>query len=371
MLARPRVLILITGLGRGGAEMLIAELLRRRTQDRIDYTVAYVRSSYDDLVAELAATGCPVRCLGARSETDVTWLSRLRRLLSEEPGFDVVHTHLSSTASLARLVVRSLPRSRRPRLVYTEHSSWTHLDPRTRVLHRLTGRWDDVTFAVSVQTRDALPPRLRGRASVLRHGIDLERVRGTARDSTVRDELGVPAGHALVVTAASLTHQKDYPTLLAAAGILLKRASPVRIVAAGAGPLAEELLGLARATGVDREVTFLGSRSDVPRLLRAADAFVLASAWESMPVAVMEALGAGLPCVLTAVGEIPAVVRDRQEAYLVPPRSPAGIADGLDAVLNDRALRERLRAGAHRAAEQFDIGPVAEQLERTYERLAA
>jgi glycosyltransferase involved in cell wall biosynthesis len=362
-----RVLLLIKGLDAGGAEVLLAELLAHGSAERVHYEVAYVRAGMDALAPRIAAYA-PVHCLGARSDTDLSWTARLRALLlAADRPFDVVHAHLASSAALGRLTVRSLPRSRRPRLVYTEHSSWPRLDVRTRALARLSAPLDDVSFAVSAANRGLLPKGLRRRTRVLHHGIDLTRHRHA--DSAVRSEVGIRDDHQLWLTVASLTAQKDYPTLLTAVGRL--RDLPVTVVAAGSGPLEAALRAEHDRLGLGDRFRFLGHRSDVRALLDAADGFVLGSAWESMPVAVMEALAAGLPIVATAVGELPHVLSDGRDALLVPPRSAHALADAVRRAVTDAPLRSRLGEGALRTSSRFDIRRTVDVLESTYVGLAS
>ncbi len=120
---RPRILLLIKGLGLGGAERLLVDVVGAGDQDRFEYEVAYVLDDQRALVASLEGSGVPVHGLGATASADLRWTVALRRLLAER-RYDVVHAHLPYTAAFGRLVALTLPRGRRPALVYTEHSLW-------------------------------------------------------------------------------------------------------------------------------------------------------------------------------------------------------------------------------------------------------
>lgn len=132
------------------------------------------------------------------------------------------------------------------------------------------------------------------------------------------------------------------------------------MVIAGDGPEGPDLRALAERlelTGspgnADPLVRFLGSRSDVPGLLRAADVLLLTSRWEGLPYAVLEAMAAGVPLVATRVGGIPELVVDGATGVVAEPGDTEGIAAALMRLLGDRALRSRLGAEAKRRSRRL------------------
>src|SRR4029079_7132078 len=136
-----------------------------------------------------------------------------------------------------------------------------------------------------------------------------------------------------------------YPNLLAAARLLIDRGVRFRIVAVGQGPLEADITRLRDELGLRDHVELLGFRPDAVDVMAACDAFTLASAWEGLPVAVMEALALGLPIVATAVGGVPERL-DSTCAVLVPPGDPVALADGLAAVIGHPDRRVLLASGA-------------------------
>ena len=117
-----RVLWLAKGLGRGGAEQLLAGCARHVDRNRFDVEVAYVLPWKDALVPELRAVGIPVFCLNGGRPADPRWALRLRRL-AHERGYDLVHTHMPVPAVAARILLGG-DGVGRPRLVHTEHNLW-------------------------------------------------------------------------------------------------------------------------------------------------------------------------------------------------------------------------------------------------------
>ncbi|HEY7134888.1 MAG TPA: glycosyltransferase [Acidimicrobiia bacterium] len=370
--ARPvRVLWLVKGLGPGGAERLLVASAAAHARDGFAFEVDYLLPWKDALVGELAALGVPSRCLEVHDERDLRWAARLRRRLVREP-VDVLHAHSPYPAGIARLVVRTLPRARRPRLVYTLHNTWHSFARPTRWLCGATYALDDADVAVSTQVHATLPPRLQARTEVVVHGVVLDEVRRqrACRDH-VRAELGLRADEVVVGTVANFRAQKDYPNLLAAACVLRDRGVAVRIVAVGQGQLESETRALHAQLGLGNRVLLLGRRDDAVRVLAACDLFTLASDNEGLPVAVMEALALGLPVVATAVGGVPEAVTDGVEGLLVPPKQPEALADALTALAADPRRRAAMGAAAQARSETFDIRVAARRLEDIYREVLA
>lgn len=365
-----RVLWLVKGLGVGGAEQLLVAAAGVHDRTAFSIEAAYVLPWKDALVARLEACGVPVTCLGAGGHRRA-WVLRLRALLVSG-RFDVVHAHSPLVAGVARLTARTVARRRRPRVMTTEHNGWSTFAVPTRLLNALTVPLDDATLAVSEQTRSSMWwPRTRRRTEVVVHGVDLAGLRAArAERQAVRDELGIGPDEVAVLTVANYRRQKGWPDLLAAARLVADRGLPVRFLGVGQGPLEAEVREHHRRLGLEGRMTLLGRRDDVPRLMAAADVFALASAYEGYPVAVMEALGAGLPVVATAVGGIVEAVGDGA-GVLVPPGRPDLLAEALARVVADPTLRSGLASAAAVAGDRYDIRAAVAHVERLYRRLVA
>jgi glycosyltransferase involved in cell wall biosynthesis len=155
--------------------------------------------------------------------------------------------------------------------------------------------------------------------------------------------------------AGRLTAQKDLDIAFDA----LADVPAATLVVLGDGPERASLERRLRDAGLDGRVRFLGSgtREDVLRLFRAADAAVLPSRWENMPHALLEALAVGTPVVAAAVGGVPEVVHDGENGLLVPPGDAAALGAAIARLLDDHGLRERLAAAAAPS-----VAPLAEDV---------
>jgi glycosyltransferase involved in cell wall biosynthesis len=364
------VLWLIKGLGPGGAERLLVSAARAHDRHRFALSAAYLLPWKGALVPELEGAGVVVHCLDSRRALDVRWAGRLRRLLLEPPGFDLLHLHSPLVAGVARLIVRTVPARLRPRVVSTEHNEWWTFRRPTRVINAITFGLDDAHLAVSDAVRQSVPARLRSRVETVVHGLPVDdALEARAHRDAVRAELRIGPDDVVVGTIANFLAQKAYPDLLEAVRIAADRVPNLQAVAVGQGPLEAEIKRNHATLALGDRFRFLGYRNDALRVLAACDIFALASRYEGYPVAVMEALAVGLPVVATGVGGVRDAVRDDVEGLLVPPARPDLLAAALENLACDPARRMRMAAAARERGQQYDIAHAVRRIEAVYDRL--
>lgn len=367
----PRVLLLIKGLGGGGAEQLLAGLVRHRDRQRFDYEVAYLLPAKDALVEDFRDEGVPVRCLGGAGGRG--WLRRLRRLLRGR-RFRLLHVHSPLPAIGARLVLG--PRvGAPPLLVYTEHGIWDHYDPRTRWANMLTYWRNDHVFAVSdfVASFIRYPGPLRflpmPPVETRYYGLEHNAVARWGSPDGIREELNVPAEAPMVVTVANFRPQKRHDFLVRAAAEVRRAVPDVRFVLVGTGPLEPRVRALVRRLGLEGTVHFAGFRPDAPRVVAAGDVFALPSAYEGLSIALVEAMALGLPVATTRVGGVSEVVHDGEDALVAAPDDAHGFARNVVTLLRDPDLAGRLSRAAKRRAEFFRVDRAARRHEEVYGEL--
>jgi glycosyltransferase involved in cell wall biosynthesis len=362
-----RVLWVMKGLGRGGAERLTVSSTRLFDSSRWRVDVAYVLPGKDALVGDLRDVDIAAHCVGLAG-TRVGWAYELARLVTTG-DYDLVHTH----SPLPAIVVRAIPSGRRPPVVHTEHNLWPRYQAVTRLGNALTFRRNVGALAVSDGVAASMHRRFGGpRVTVLHHGIDLARsVHVTAARAAARATLGLPSAAPALGTVANFTPKKDHATLLEAVAAMAPAHPDLRVLLIGSGPLEQELRVRARTLNLERSVVFTGSRGDVADILPALDVFVLSSRYEGLPVSLLEAMASGVPPVATAVGGVPEVVTDGRDGLLVPAGQPAALATAIGRLLDDVDLRSRLGAAARERARDFDIARAVRFMEQWYEEILA
>jgi glycosyltransferase involved in cell wall biosynthesis len=354
----------ITGLGVGGAEHQLRSILQH-TRHESDVVTLYNPGPVADMIR---ADGGSVRDLGMTSNTQLSALFRLRRLI-RAGRYDVVHAHLYRSQIYGRPAAWL---AATPVIVSTEHSiGETHLErrpmtPGVRALYLGTEFLSDITVAVSPAVRDRLLKwgvRDR-RMTVIPNGVDTQRVAFDehARDQ-VRAEFGIGAGVYLIGVLGRLDPNKQFGMVIEAAAPLLS--DTVKLLIVGKGNERAHLEQVARDRGVTGQVIFAGERHDVAAMLSAMDLFVASSKQETFGLSVLEGLANGLPVLYTACPALDGLAVTRAGQV---PQAAAGIRAAMAAEL---AEGRRPRIGEPAVEKEYSIEAVTARLDDLYERLAA
>ena len=333
-----RVLEVLATMKRAGAETLVDSLVRRLDPARFEPAIVtlYAPSSQEH--------NPPVRIfrLGKKRGFDARMYVRLKEVLAEFRP-DIVHTH-SYVMRYTLPVVRC-------RQVHTVHNlALQEVDWPGRMVHRLGFRLGVEPVAVAESVARSFEEEYGFRPRLIPNGIDVVRFHRPEAGDQWRRANGFQPDDTLIVSVARLDPQKNPLGLVAA----LPKGCKLLLV--GDGSLRRSLEGIER-------VHLLGVRTDLPELLAACDVFAMASHWEGHPLALMEAMAAGLPVVATAVGGVPEIVGDA--GLLCPPMS---LPDALRAALE---LRQELGAAALARSRMFDIGHTVQQYAELFEQLCA
>lgn len=205
--------------------------------------------------------------------------------------------------------------------------------------------------------------------SVVRNGIRPQRVESDRVG--VRAEFGLPPEAKLLLTVARMTEQKGHRYLLDALPQILDAAPEVYFLWVGEGPLEEELRQQAEALPIDPSHLILaGRRSDVPRLLAAADLFVLPSLFEGLPLVILEALANNVPIVATRVCGTSEAIKDGWNGRLVAAEDSPALATAIVEALTNPSLTVRwTHAGRTRFEQEFSAARMADETAACYEAL--
>jgi glycosyltransferase involved in cell wall biosynthesis len=359
------VLQVIDTLKSGGAQSLLATLAETLPVQAVHLTVFSLSGAQDTAVTErLSAAGVPVLTLPGRHLLDIGRFTRLVRHLQQTP-YDLVHTHLTYANILGVAAARL---ARRPVIASLHNVRPSQLTALPLTLEGVFLRWGaQAIVAVGPQVARAYQQRWPDLfIHVLPNAVTLlPRLAKGERLAQRRQLVGDP-DRPLLMAIGRLTEQKGYPDLLAAFVTVRRHYPDAILLIIGQGETRPALLARIEALELANSVHLLGQRDDVPALLAAADLFVSASHWEGMPVALLEAMSAGLPVVATAVGDVPSVVTTAT-GVLVPPRQPAALAQAITTLLDDPGQRSALgKAGRQRVERHYNAAVWAQRLVDLY-----
>jgi glycosyltransferase involved in cell wall biosynthesis len=210
--------------------------------------------------------------------------------------------------------------------------------------------------------------------TVIPNGIDISRFQALPPGTreALRRSLGVKQEF-VWLAVGRFVPAKDYPNMLRAFAQVAGRLPGTVLLLVGRGSLQAETEALAKSLGVGSQVRFLGVRQDVPELMSAADGYVLSSAWEGMPIVLLEAAAAALPIVATAVGGNEEVVRNGETGFLVAPGDDAALASAMVRLAGmaqgeRRAMGER---GREYVRTHYGLSRVVDRWEALYREVLA
>ncbi len=329
------------------------------------------------MAQELIDKGYKVECLNRQPGLDRDCVKRLANLF-EQYKIDIVHAHQCTPyfySSLARW------RKKNPKILLTEHGrfypdvvSW-----KRRLANRFLYRRDDILTAVGQRVKEALQKK-EGypgkRIQVIYNGIDpdvYDNLRSEnendARES-VRREFNIPNDAFTIIQVARLDPIKDIRTSLRTYEALKQTVPNVRLLLVGDGPERNAIERAIRQHNLQDGVIFAGARSDVSRLLKGADAFLLTSLSEGIPVTFLEAMAARLPIVTTDAGGCKEVVVNGQTGFVAPVGNPTSLAKALHLLATEPKLAARLgEAGRARLLEMFTQRQMHEAYCQLYDSL--
>jgi glycosyltransferase involved in cell wall biosynthesis len=328
----------------GGTERALLQLLGGLDRQRWRAVLFHADlPGATQLADEARALGVPTYPVHQpdRASRGVASIVPIARALRRERAV-VFHAHQIWSLSCRYGIVAAAVAGVRARVataqLFVEMPPLLGIDLQHAVLTRCLHRHIAVSRFVAARMRD----RFRVRAEKIVVIPNAATVAPRAAQPVPRSELAGNTTEPIVLTIARLDAQKGIAHLLDAAAAVPHASFAI----AGDGPDRAALEARAATLGIGDRVRFLGHRRDVPALLASADLFVLPSLYEGLPLAVLEAMTAGVPVVATAIGGTDEVVRDGETGTLVPPADPAALAAAINRTLADRDRAARLAAAA-------------------------
>ena len=303
-----RILHVLGGMDRGGAETWLMHVLRHldRSRFQMDFAVNLERRcAYDDEIEALGSKiyPCPT------PSNPLRYARNFRKILHEHGPYDVVHSHVHHYSGFVLLLAR---KTGVPNRIAHSHNDTRLLDDQAGFLRRLylnTGeKWiakhATIKLAASVMAANSLFgsswQKLPG-ASLLYCGIDLKPFYAPPKRAEYRAALNLAPDDFVVGHVGRFVPQKNHDLLLRVHQEMLKLQPKAKLVLVGKGPLEEPVRAAAQVLGIAQSICFAGVREDIPNLmLSALDAFVLPSLYEGLGLVAIEAQAAGLPTVLSS-----------------------------------------------------------------------
>lgn len=376
------ILIITNDLLRGGAQRILTDIVKASDPARFSYTIAYFNQSSDmtDTLADtLVEAGGTLRYIGGTGS-----LAKLHALYSlmrtERPTVAVAFLPYSCILTRIAGVFAGIPTvSVQCNLPFTYPPFLRTLDARTLPLARA---WFGASSGIEAAYGGSSAPFTReawdtGRRHFTRYGaVDVDHIYAEAHaadPAEVRAEFAIPAAAPLIVMVARLITWKGHEDLIDA----LVSYPEAHALVVGWGPQEAELKQRAQDKGVTDRIHFAGRRTDVYRLLGAADCYVQAHrsagnhTWEGPNLSQMEACAAGVPSVSTAVPRIEELIEEGVTGRLARIDDPEDLARALRDSIEDQAASKRMALAARsRTEERFGLRGMVQDYEGLFDAIA-
>lgn len=360
-------------MGSGGAQTIVRDLARCLPSLGVDVEVAHLFAP-NFHAEELASAGTPVHDLASgtsytpRAAADLRPAIRLRRLVASMRP-DVINLHLY----IAPLHLRALTPSRsRPVVVNTIHAHREHLPRYVFPSYRLTRSMTDafvLDFAAQAVDLRRVAPGIP--ATCIPFGVEPIDPVASARDE-VRRELGMPDTGCLVMSIARLHPQRSIDRFVEAFASFAGDLPDAALAIVGDGPLETELRAQAERAGLARRAHFLGRRSDLDRLLAAADVAVSMSVGGDVGIAALQAASAGVPVLAWDILGRKIVADDLDEQHPCLTAGPDHFAPMLRDLVASPDLRRQVgNHGYATTRSRFSAASMTASYAELYRSLAA
>ncbi len=369
-----RILHVVGVMDRGGAETWLMNVLRNidRARFYMDFLVhAQKPGAFDSEIRALGSEVIP--CLAPSRPW--TYARRFRQILRHRAPYDVVHSHVHHYSGF---VLRLAQGQGVPVRIAHSHNDTSCMDQASGIARRqylnLSKRWIARYATHRLACSDTAGAALFGDDSnsqspwlTLRCSIDLTPFQGQGDACNMRSQLGIPPETLVIGHVGRFAEQKNHRFLIDVAEELIGRRPNICFLLIGDGPLRASIESTVCVRNLSHAVRFLGVRSDVAQLMmNAMDVLLLPSLHEGLPVVLIEAQAAGLPCVISDVVT--------SEADIVPPLirrlslsdSPRQWAEAIIAAHDIRLAGPRSQALAEVRRSPYNIGQAMPDLEHLY-----
>lgn len=288
--------------------------------------------------------------------------------LMKSRNIQVVRAHKYSASIYGRIAAWL---ARVPIIITSVHGNY-HKDLRfeRHVANKLLSRITDRIVAMSESIRqdiiahDHIEP---SKIIVVRNGVDTELFSPAGTAGSIRNELGLGENETIIGFVGRLVPAKGLQYLLEAFAEMKKQIAGSKLLIVGSGQLMELLRGMVHEKGLKDDVVFAGERSDIPQLLAVMDIFVMPSIAEGLPNALLEAMAAGKPVLVTCAGGMGEVIQNGINGLVVPVSDPAALSEGLRRIAGDRGSAKKMGAAAREdILEHFSIRATARSWEDLY-----
>lgn len=332
-----KILYIITGLGRGGAERVVCDLADHMFIRGHEVKIVYLTGE----AKVKPINNIELYKLNLNSLFNLyNSYNQLRQVVTTFRP-DVIHSHMIHANILTRLIRLSCPIKK---LICTAHSN-NEGGKLRMLLYRLTNNLADLNTNVSYEATKSFEIKKAvpiGTMKTIYNGINLDKYffKNEAK-LKIKEELGISDNEKILLAVGRFDKAKDYPNLLNAISIIKEEGKyNFKLLIAGEGYLKTEIEAIITTLKLEENVILLGYRSDIPDLMSAADIFLISSIYEGFGLVVAEAMACNCFVIATDCGGVVEILNNKD--FIVPPRDSISLAKKIINIINLDACTKKL-----------------------------
>ncbi|WP_176344454.1 glycosyltransferase [Priestia aryabhattai] len=341
----------------------------------LGYEVVWA-ADFTQFKEDLSTIPCKIHQTNFRSNpfdpNNITAYSQLLELLRQEP-VDLIHCNTPIGGLIGRLCAKH---AKVKKILYTAHGF--HFYTGAPIINQTLFKWGekylarntDILLTINQEDFKAATNfkfRKDGKLCLIHGaGINTGYISNSNRDK-IREEIGIPASAIMVFSAGELNQNKNNRVIIE--GLAKINNPEVYYVLCGEGKLRKDLEELSEKLGVSNQVKFLGFRTDVLDILSAADIFAMPSFREGLPRSLMEAMDAGLPCIVSNIRGNSDLIEEGKGGFLLSPKDVLGYAKVIEKLAIDTGLRRNFGALNKEKVKDFDFKNVKSEIKTIYKSL--
>ncbi|RDW20402.1 glycosyltransferase family 1 protein [Oceanobacillus chungangensis] len=295
-----RVLHVVVNMNRGGAETLIMNLYRNMDLEKVQFDFLTCKEGVFD--QEIINMGGKVHRISYVTEVGHSgYIRELKEFFKKHPEYTIVHSHMDK---MSGLVLNAAAKADIPVRIAHSHNTSSEGGIASKVYKWYAGNHITSSathlYACSEAAANWLFRNKSKMATILNNGIEADKFRFSKENRhAIRESLGIEKDALILGHVGRFAYQKNHSYLLNIFEGVKHRIPNAYLLLAGDGPLKEKVMAKSSELYLDKNVKFLGIREDIDALLQAFDMFIFPSIHEGLPVTLIEAQGAGLPCVIS------------------------------------------------------------------------
>ncbi|MFJ7937159.1 glycosyltransferase [Peribacillus sp. NPDC096622] len=373
MNSKIKIMHIINSFSLAGAEKLVFDIALKIDKQKYEVYVCAIGSSTNKelekkIKSELEDNSIRIFSIDKKPKNNrISTIFKLTKIIRENQ-MDIIHTHCPSPDFYGRIAARI---TRVKRVYTTIHNTAGY----SRIFEKAIGKFTKGYIAISEQVKRYMVEDLNiseEKISLVPNGIDVQKYSASSIEiDSYKKSLGLQSKDIVITNIGRVTEQKGQIYLIRSIKKVKEKYSNIKVLIIGNKDLDKSLYNKLQTyvikEGLEKNVIFLGDRSDIPELLKITDIFVFPSLYEGFSLVTLEVIASSTPIIATDVGSIREIVTHNKNGLIIPPRDSEAISENILTLLDNPLLSKSMATtGNIDLMARFSIDQTTKKLEEIY-----